>query len=75
MAIQANSVGKFYLVGAMLIPTEAERIEGKTNVVVLEPKFLVAPDDNAARNAAVLLVPRDVDVNRVEVFCALPFGR
>ena len=77
MAVATKSVGSFYLVGAFLIPTEAERIEGKKKVIILPPTFIVADDDQAAHSQAILRVPRDVelDPDRIEVFVALPFGR
>ena len=75
MAINTNASGQFYLVAAMLNPTEAERLEGAKRVEVLAPTFIIAPDAAAAQNAAILKVPRDIDTDRVEVFVALPFGR
>ena len=61
----------------MFQPTEAERITGAKKEVVVTPQFIVADDDEAARNKTILLVPRDkeIDPDRLEVFVALPFGR
>jgi len=73
----ANIPGKFYLIAAMYAPTEAERITGAKKKVVVEPRFVVADDDQAAHNQTILLVPRDIEIDpdRLEVFIALPFGR
>ena len=75
MAIKSGSMGSVYLVSALLIPTEADRIKGEKKTLVVEPRFIVAEDGDSARNACVMLVPRDVDPDRCDVLVSLPFGR
>jgi hypothetical protein len=71
----AQFPGKFYMVGAFLIPTEADKIKGIKKQQIVPPTFIVADDDQSAHNATVLMLPEGVDPDRCEVFIALPFGR
>ena len=75
MPVKSNATGSVFLIAAFLLPTEAERMEGTKKKLVLEPKFVVAEDGEAARTAAVMQIPRDLDPDRCEVLVSLPFGK
>ncbi len=70
-----NSPGTIFLIAVLYVPTEAERLDGKKKQIIVTPQFVLADDPNAARSKAVMLVPRDVelDPDRVEVLVTAPF--
>jgi len=68
-----NMPGSIFLIAVLYLPTEAERIEGKKKLVVVEPRFILADDIQAAINKAVVIAPRDLDPDRFEVLATNPF--
>ncbi len=65
--------GSIFLVAVLYLPTEAERIEGKKKLIVVEPQFVLADDVQGAINKATLKAPRDLDPDRFQVLASNPF--
>ena len=66
-------MGAVFLIAVLYRPTEAERIEGVRKRLIVEPRFVVADNLQAAINKAAILAPRDLDPDRFEVLATNPF--
>jgi len=63
-------MGTVFLISVLMLPTEAQRIEGQRKSFLVQPQFLIADDTRAASNKAALLAAKEnpnLDPDRIEV--------